>query len=94
MSRMDHFHTAMRGGCSGERSTSLPCESKISASFFQNVTLALVVGNSKQRPGDWPGEHRASFHPAAGRGEPLLRGLGLQENCLLRHDFGVSLRNV
>ena len=56
--------------------------------FAKNVSLALVVGNQSRVRRIGSSEHRASFHPAAIRGEPLLRGLGLQENCLLRHDFG------
>ena len=55
------------------------------------MPLVLVVGNQRRVRRIGPREHRASFYPAAIRGEPLLRGLSLEENCLLRHDFGSQL---
>ena len=59
--------------------------------FPKNVTLALVVGNQRRIRWIGPGEHCASFRPAAVGGEPLPRRLGLEENSLLRHDFGSQL---
>src|SRR5712692_9536954 len=55
--------------------------------FSKNVTLALVIRNQRRVRRIGAGEHRASFRPAAICRKPLLRGLGLEENCLLRHNF-------
>ena len=55
------------------------------------MALALVISNQRRVRRIGPGIHRASFHPAAIRRQPLLRGLGLEENCPLRHNFGSQL---
>ncbi len=59
--------------------------------FSKNVTLALIIGNQRRVRRIRSGEHRATFRPATLSGQPLLRWLGLEKHCLLRHDFRSQL---